>query len=71
MIQFKWCIEHGQLFSIFGFFRTIQGGTSLWYCFCACACVEVHVHFETRTQRPPITRRVIVIMILILMKRYI
>ncbi len=64
MAQFK-RIEHGLSFSIFGFSRTIQGGTSLWYCIDACACVEVHVHFQTPTQHPPITLRVIVIMILI------
>ena len=40
-------IAHGHSFSIFGFSRTIQGGTSLWYC--------IYVHFETPNQRPPIT----------------
>ena len=51
-------IAHGQSFSIFGFSRTIKGGTSLWYC--------MYVHFETPNQLPPITRRVRVRMILIL-----
>ena len=51
-------IAHGQSFSIFGFSRTIQGGTSLWYC--------IDVHFKTPNQRPPITRRVRVRTILIL-----
>ena len=51
-------IGHGQSFSIFGFSRTIQGGTSLWYC--------IYVHFDTPNQRPPITRRVRVRIILIL-----
>jgi hypothetical protein len=56
-------IAHGQSFSVFGFSRTIQGGTLLWYC--------IYVHFETPNQRPPITCRVRVRMILIQMNRYI
>ena len=51
-------IAHGQLFSIFGFSRTIQGGTSLLYC--------IYVHFKTPNQLPPITGRVRVRTILIL-----
>ena len=58
-------IAHGQSFSIFGFSRTIKGGTLLWYC--------IYVHFETPNQLPPITRRVRVrtILMLTLMNRYI
>jgi hypothetical protein len=63
-------IAHGRSFFIFGFSRTIQGGTSLWNCIYARACVEVHVHFKTPTQRPLITCRVKVILILILMNMY-